>query len=490
MADASKAGLLAVSLLLAGCSLAPDYTPPVVETAPVYKEAGPWMQAKPGVIDAAGWWVAYGDPVLNGLEQRIESDNPTLAAALARYDQARGYADAARASLFPQLDLEGGISDNRESAHRPLRGANLPDYYQADTLAGEVGYELDLWGRVRNSVASGQAQVQARADDLAAIRLSLESDLATNYVALRGYDQQIALLRDTVAAYARADKLTQNRFQGGASSGIDAGRSGAQLAEAQAQLEDTIAARALTEHAIASLAGTSASSFSLAPQAQGLTVPDLPAGLPSDLLQRRPDIAAAERRVSAANSEIGVARAAFYPSITLGVQGGVQNTGLSNLFTAPNLLWSVGPNLALTLFDGGRHQAELDIARAAWRETVANYRDITLKAFQQVEDGLAQLHHLANEQAAEQRAAELAARTQRLSLNRYVEGAATYLDVVTDQTTALRTQRAAIDLNTRRLQANIHLVVALGGGWSPHHDPAQDQVAVQATPVSQDAAAR
>ena len=458
--------LFAGTLVLGGCSLAPDYHPPVVETVSNFKENGIWVSATPGKIDVAGWWSAYNDPVLDSLEQKIEKDNPTLAAAVARYDQARGYLAEARADLFPEVGVQTNITDNRQSANRPLRGANEPNFYNADTVGGQIGYELDLWGRVRNSVAANQAKAEASADDVAAIKLDLESDLATSYVALRGDDQQIALLRDTVTAYTKADELTRSRFEGGAASGIDAGRAGTQLAEAQAQLDDVTAARAVTENAIAVLVGAPASSFTIELQSTGFILPPVPVGLPSELLQRRPDVAAAERRVSAANSEIGVARAAFYPSITLGAQGGFQNTGLPGLFSAPNLFWSIGPNTVLTLLDGGLRRAQVDVTRAQWKEATADYREVALKAFREVEDNLAQLHHLGDEADAERRAAEQAARVEKLSFNRYVEGADTYLDVVTAQTTALRTRRTTIDLETRRLQANIHLVAAVGGGWS------------------------
>jgi len=467
MAERRRAACVLMAMAaLAGCSFAPAYHPPVTVTPASYKEAGPWAPAAPADLAPRGdWWTLYGDATLNRLEQRIDKDNPSLAGALGRYDEARAYLAEARSGLFPHIGLDADITDNRQSDNRPLRGANQPDLYPADTVGGEAGYELDLWGRVRNSVAAGRAEAQASADDLAALRLSLEAQLAASYIALRGFDRQAELLSATVDAYARADAMTRRRFAGGIASGIDTGRSGAQLAEAQAQLADVRNARALTEHAIASLVGVPASSFTIAPASVDLALPDVPVGLPSTLLQRRPDVAAAERRMAAANAEIGVAKAAFFPSISLGGQGGFQNTGLPGLFTAPDIFWSIGPSAVLNLFDGGRRRAQLAVARANWTQATAHYRGQVLQAFQDVEDGLSRLHHLGVEVAAEDRAVQQAGQAEALSLNRYVKGAVTYLDVVTAQATALRTRRQSLELATLRLQASVGLIRAIGGGW-------------------------
>jgi NodT family efflux transporter outer membrane factor (OMF) lipoprotein len=457
---------IALLATLAGCSFAPPYHPPAIATPVAFKEAGPWVQAKPGDLDPRGqWWTVFGDATLDSLEQRVDRDNPTLAEALGRYDEARAYLAQAHSGLFPTIGLNTDISANRQSDNRPLRGANQPNQYPADTVGVSASYELDLWGRVRNSIAAGKAEADASADDLAAIRLSLEAELASSYITLRGYDLQIQLLSATVDAYAKADDMTERRFRGGIASGVDTGRSGAQLAEAQAQLADIQAARALTEHAIASLIGTPASSFTAPLETAGLPIPALPASLPSALLQRRPDIAAAERRMAAANARIGVTKAAFFPAIALGGQAGVQNTGLPDLFSAPNLFWSVGPNLVLNLLDGGRRHAQLAVARAEWTQSTAVYRRRVLQAFQDVEDNLARLHLYGVEAEAENRAVVQAGQTEALSLNRYVKGAVNYLDVVTAQTTALRTRRQALILNTLRLQASVGLIRALGGGW-------------------------
>jgi len=473
MAERRSWAVLPVLAALAGCSFAPAYKPPVTPAPVAFKEAGPWQPAAPDSLSAAGdWWTLYGDTTLDGLEQRINKDNPTLAAALGRYDEARGFLAEARADLFPQIGASTDVTANRQSDNRPLRGAHEPDLFPADTFGGSISYELDLWGRVRNSVAAGKAETQASVDDLAAIRLSLEAQLASSYIALRGDDRQIQLLQATVEDFSKADAMTRRRFAGGIASGIETGQSGTELAEAQAQLEDTRNARALTEHAIASLVGTPASSFSIAPDPAVLTIPQIPVGLPSTLLQRRPDVAAAERRMYAANREIGVAKAAFFPSISLGGQGGFQNTGLPSLFTAPNIFWSVGPSAVLTLFDGGRHKAQVAVTRSAWEQATAAYRSQVLQAFQDVEDGLSQLHHLGDESVAEDRAVDQASQTERLSLNLYVKGAVNYLDVVTAQTTALRVRSQAITLQTERLQASVGLMKAIGGGWKAPALPA------------------
>ena len=451
---------------LAACSLAPAYRVPVTPVPVAFMEAGPWVAAQPADLTPRGaWWAPYGDATLDTLERRVDTDNPTLAAALGRYDQAAAYLGQARSGLFPTVGLNADATRNRQSDHRPLRGSNQPDLYPADTFGGSASYELDLWGRVRNSVAAGKDAVAASKDDAAAVKLGLETNLAASYVALRGYDDQLQLLSATVAAYAQADAITQRRFHGGIASGVDTSRSGTQLAEAQAQLSDVLASRALTEHAIASLIGTPASGFTIAVAKTEFAMPAIPLGLPSTLLQRRPDVAAAERRMAAANAQIGVAKAAFFPAISLGGSGGFQNTGLPGLFSAPNIFWSIGPSAVLNLFDGGRRRAQLAVAKAIWTQSTDDYRYQVLQAFREVEDDLAQLHYLGDEASSETKAGKQASQTEALALNRYVKGASTYLDVVTAQATALRVRRTSIDLKTRQLQASVRLMSALGGGW-------------------------
>lgn len=472
MSKAVIPALCALALFASGCSFAPDYDPPTAEVPAAFKEGGLWKAALPADRQADSlWWKAYGDPTLDQLEAQVDGGNPSLAAALARYDKAQAYLEQSQSYLLPDVGVNADITKNRQSDNRPLRGGGEPDIYQADTFGAQISYELDLWGRIRNNIAAGKAEAVASGDDLAALKLSLQTELAVGYVTLRGYDQQLELLRKTVETYSQADAMTQRRFAGGIATGIDVGQSGTQLAEAQAQLSDVLSARALTEHAIASLVGKPASSFSIAPRVVVIKLTDVPRLLPSDLLQRRPDIAAAERRVAAANSQIGVARAAFFPSISLTGEAGFQNTGLPGVFSAPNLIWSFGPSAMLDLFDGGARQAQVDIARSNWRQATAEYRENVLQAFQEVEDDLAQLHHFEDEARAEQRAVTQAGQVEQLSLNRYMQGADSYLDVVTAQATALRVRRTAIDLHTRLLKANIHLVQAIGGGWRERDIP-------------------
>ena len=466
LARVGFAPALCLIAALAGCTQAPAYHPPVLAAPVAFRETGPWVPAAPATPASGGdWWQALGDPVLDALEARITTDNPSLAQAVGRYDAARAALGGARANLFPTLGLGANISANRQSANRPLRGSNQPDLYGADTLGGAAGYEVDLWGRVRDSVSAARASAQASADDVAAVRLGLEAELAREYIALRGLDRERQLLARTVEAYAKADAMTQRRFTGGIADGIDTGRSGTQMADAQAQLADVENARALVEHAIASLVGTPASGFSLAPADSPLSAPSPPSVVPSTLLQRRPDIAAAERRMFAANRKIGVAKAAFFPELGLGAGGGYQSTALVGLLASPNLFWSVGPSLAVSLFDGGRRLAGVRAARAEWEQATANYRGTALSAFQQVEDALSRLHHLGDEQAAEDRAVAAATQAASLSYNRYVKGAASYLDVVTAQTAELAARRRALQMETARLQASVALVETLGGGW-------------------------
>jgi NodT family efflux transporter outer membrane factor (OMF) lipoprotein len=385
---------------------------------------------------------------------------------VARHDEAVAFLAQARSGLFPTIGAGVDVSTNRQSDNRPLRGADQPAVFGSNTVDVGISYDLDLWGRVRNEVSAGRAAAEASEADLASVRLSLQASLADAYFNLRGLDEQQQVLADTISTYERALQLTMSRHAGGIASDLDVSRAQTQLASARASAEDVRARRALYEHAIASLTGVPASSFSLTPSTGLAYLPSIPTGVPSALLQRRPDISAAERRVAEANAKIGVAKAAFFPDVSLGLDGGFQSTTLSPWIMAPNEMWSIGPSLVETLFDGGRREAVTNEARAKLAENGAKYKSTVLLAFQQVEDNLAQLHHLGDEATQENEALTDAQRTLNLSMSRYRDGVVSYLDVVTAQTTELDTQILALNVNTRRLLASVGLIEALGGGWS------------------------
>jgi NodT family efflux transporter outer membrane factor (OMF) lipoprotein len=460
---------IAVALALAGCSMAPTYVAPSLATpAPeAFKEIGPWTPAAPADEAPRGaWWSMFGDETLNALETRVETGNPTLASAVAHYDQARALANRARSSLFPEIDGAARATRNRQSDDRPLRGGAGPDYYNDDLVGGTISYEFDLWGRVRNTVAANKANAEASAADLASVRLSLEAELADDYLALRSLDAQSKLLADTAQAYRKALDLTQMLHGGGAVSGLDVGRAKTQLSSARAAMTEVGAQRALYEHAIASLVGERASTFDLPVVQAELLHARTPVSAPSLLLQRRPDVAAAERRVYAANRMIGVAKAAYFPTVTLDASGGYETAGQGvNLLGAGSSFWTLGPAAALPLFDAGRRKAVVKQAQAQYAQAAADYRAVALSAFQEVEDELALCNRLAAEAQDERAAAQSAKETEALSLVRYQDGAVDYLEVVTAQTAALEAERSLIVLEGRRLQASVDLVKALGGGW-------------------------
>lgn len=454
-------------LWLSGCNLAPDYKVPQTPAVSAFKEDDLWTKGTPqDTLPRGAWWELFDDKTLNGLEQQIETANPTLAQALARYDAAQGYLAQAQSGLYPQLNAGGHAFTNKQSANRPLRSAGQPNYYGDDVAGASFDWDLDLWGRIRNEVAAGKALAQSAYADVAAVRLSLQGQLANDYWELRGLDAQIKLLSDTVAIYDKAFKLTNYRHDQGIASGLDVGQAQTQLSSAQAQLANTQAQRALFEHAIASLVGIPASNFSITPLVIMFKVPNVPAGLPSTLLQRRPDVAAAERLVAATNAGIGVARAAFFPDISLTALAGFQNTGAGTLLTYPNSFWALGPAVTMPIFNGGLLQGELDVAKAENASAVAAYRATVLKAFQDVEDNLALLNRLSTEAQAQAQAVSAAVRTENLALSLYQNGALNFLDVVVAQTTALQAQQIDITIQTQRLKAGVGLIGAIGGGWS------------------------
>jgi len=455
-----------VPLLLCGCSLAPPLKVPDVPTGDAYKEVGTWTQAQPADrLPRDSWWSLYDAPELDDLARRLIAGNPTLAASLANYTQAIALRDQARAGLFPTLGLNAGVSRARESVNAPLIGATTPRYYDDNVLGGTVSYEPDLWGQIRNQVAAGQANAQAAAADLENARLSLLAQLVDDYVQLRSLDREGAILDDTVKAYDRAAGLTRQRHDAGIGSGLDVAQAQTQLSAARSQAAQILAQRALLEHAIAALLGVSASNFSIEPRLVDVKLPHIPAGVPATLLERRPDIAGAQRRMMAANANIGVARAAYFPSLTLGAQGGVQSIAFSNWLTAPSTFWAIGPNAVLSLFDGGLRRAQVAQARAQFDASAADYRGVVVAAFQQVEDSLASLNHYYDAAQEEKAAVAAAQRTLDLSMALYKQGASDYLTVVTSQTALLQAQLQALNLDTLQLRASVDLVRALGGGW-------------------------
>ncbi|MBT0668008.1 efflux transporter outer membrane subunit [Novosphingobium profundi] len=462
---AAGAGLMVAT---GACSMAPDYHAPETASVPAFKEVAGWSPAHPADAAARGpWWQSYGDPVLDDLEARAEAASPTLAAALARYDSARAAAREAGADLLPTASVNGSAARDRVSAGRPLstgRAVTYDDYI----VGGSLSYEVDLWGRVRNSARASAAEADASKADLASARLSLQASVADAYFRLRGLDAEARLLAQSVDAFARAYELTKTRHEGGIASGIDVNRAHTVLANAQALVAENANQRAATEHELAALTGAVASQFTLASTADtALPTPFVAAvGTPSTLLERRPDVAAAERRVFAANAEIGVARAAFFPSLTLGASGGWRTTH-GDIFSAPNTFWGLGPlSSVLTLFDGGKRKAQVRMARADYEAIAANYRQTVLTAFREVEDAIAAQRQLAAQGAAQKEAADAAGRTSEIAMSRYRDGASDYLEVVTAQTDALSAKRAYILVETQRMQASVALVRALGGTGS------------------------
>jgi NodT family efflux transporter outer membrane factor (OMF) lipoprotein len=468
-----KPQLLVVALSAAGalaaCSLAPVYVrPATTPPADSYKEAGDWKPAQPADTQPRGsWWSVYRDSELDALEVQVTSSNQNLKAAFARLEQARAQMRYVRGSYLPTITASASASRYRASVNAPQYSTVKPTTQNNLQLESDLSYEIDVFGRVRNSVAAARAGAQASAADLAVVDLSLHSELAMDYFTLRSEDAQQELLDQTVSAYTAALQLAQNLYNGGAAPLSDVAQAQAQLETARTQDEDVRLRRAQTEHAIAVLVDQQASRFHLEPRPLPLEVapPPLDPGLPSALLERRPDVAAAERRVASANASIGVARAAGFPVFSLAASLGFESTHGSTWIDAPSTLWALGPGMLLTLFDGGRRHALTDQARAAYDEQVANYRTTVTVAYGEVEDWLAALRQLERENSSES-AAVAATRTELEQANyRYKAGAATYLEVVVAQNASLAAQLSAADIQARRMNASVLLVKALGGGW-------------------------
>jgi NodT family efflux transporter outer membrane factor (OMF) lipoprotein len=427
------------------------------------------MVAQPGDQAPKGdWWSVFADPELNALEQQADEANQNLKAAFARLEQARADTRIARADLFPTLTSSATATRGRVSPNSPTYVEGSPTEGNDFVLEADLSYEVDLWGRVRNEVSAARATEQASAADLASLRLSIQAELATDYFGLRSYDTQQQLLDRTVEAYQKSLELTQQQLNGGAAALSDVAQATAQLRSAQTQAADIHLLRAQLEHAVAVLIGENPSRyvFPVQPLALSLAPPQIDPGLPSQLLQRRPDVAEAERHVAAANAQIGVARAAYFPRFMLAGQGGFNSTNAADWIGAPSLFWSLGPQISLPLFEGGRLRAQTAKAKAAYSEQVALYRNSVLTAYQDVENNLAALRQLEQEGASEAQAVEATNTALRLSIDRYNAGIVTYLEVATSQTNALQAQQAAINILTRRIDAAVLLVKALGGGWS------------------------
>jgi NodT family efflux transporter outer membrane factor (OMF) lipoprotein len=463
-------------VLLCGCSVGPKYVRPAAPLAPSFKELGNsqegdgWKVAQPEDSPLRGkWWELYEDPKLNELEEQVDSSNQTLKIAEANFRQARAAIRFSRASEAPTIGTAPGISSVRDSANQPYFPASQANNGTGDfTLPLDLSYEIDLWGRVHRTVTASREQAQASAADLETARLSLQAEVAIDYFEVRSADAQQRLLDDTANAYSEALDLTKNRFEGGAAPQSDVAQAQTQLDSTRVELTDIAVQRAQYEHALAILIGKPPAAFDLPPIPLNLEpprMPSIPVALPTQLLERRPDIAAAERRMAAANEQIGIARAAYYPTLNLAAVAGLEGSSLLNWFNWPSRFWAVGPGLSETLFDAGRRRATTESAKAGYDGAVANYRETVLTSFQQVEDNIVVLRVLQTESAQQHDTTEAAEQALRLFQNRYAGGVDTYLQVVTSQTTALASERNDIDIMRRQFEANVLLIKALGGGW-------------------------
>lgn len=458
---------------LTGCAVGPDYQRPAIGAPAQFKELQDWKEAEPRDEAPRGkWWERYGDSQLNTLVEQVEVSNQNVSAAEAQYRQAQAALGAARATYFPIVS--GNVSASRGQGASGTSGTTSSNgtvssagtaIRNTDRLALGASWEVDVWGRIGRGVESSAAAAQASAADLQAALLSAQATLVQTYLQLRFNDAQRRLLDDTVVAYERSLAITRNRYAAGVAARIDVAQAETQLKSTQAQAIDLGVQRAQLEHAIALLVGKAPADFSLPPSEMLPALPPIPVGLPSALLERRPDVAAAERRVAAANAQIGVAQAAFFPALTFSASGGYQGSSLSQLLSLPNRFWSLGPALALTLFDAGGRSALKEQAIAGYDKSVATYRQAVLTAFQDVEDSLVSLRILAEEAGVQREAAQFAAESLRLTENQYRSGTVSYLNVVTAQAAGLSAERSSIDIAGRRMLASAALLKALGGDW-------------------------
>ncbi|MDR3537497.1 MAG: efflux transporter outer membrane subunit [Acetobacteraceae bacterium] len=465
----------ALALLLAGCTVGPTYQTPSTAMTDTFKEATPadyrtagtWRPARPDdALNRGKWWEIYGDQELDSLEDQLTGANQNLKIAEARFREARAMIGYQRASEFPTISVGVNTTSLQNSNHQPYFLIPNPPPEGELQLPFDLSYEIDLWGRIRRTVSAAREEAQATAGDLATVSLSLHAELALDYIELRSADAQRRLLNDTVTDYTNALRLTQNRLAGGDAPESDVAQAQTQLDMTRVQATDIGVMRAQYEHAIATLVGEPPAAFSLSPAPLDLQPPVVPPGVPSELLQRRPDIAATERRVAEANDQIGIAQAAYYPSLNLNAVSGFEGTSGATWFGWPSLFWAVGTSMTQELFDGGRLHAQSQIARASYDAAVASYRQTTLTAFQQVEDNLAALRILGDEAQQQHEAVASADNALRIFTNRYLGGEDAYLQVITAQTAALANQRNDVDIQRRRMEACVLLVKALGGGWN------------------------
>jgi len=463
--------LVLACVAMAGCAVGPDYRKPEAAAETQYKELEGWHAATPrDALPRGSWWAIFGDPTLDELMTRVDVSNQNLRVSEARVRQARAAADQARASLFPVLNANASATRSKSPSlpNAPSFATGAVNNYSASLNAS---WELDLWGRIRRSVEAGEANWQASAADLEAARLSARATLAQDYFALRVADTTKRLLEETVQAYQRSLELTQNRYNAGVVARVDVVQAEVQLKSAQASLIDVGVDRAQLEHAIALLVGETPASFALAPADLALRVPQVPVALASEMLERRPDVAAAERSAAAANAQIGVAKAAYFPTFTLTGADGFRTTNLASLFSAPSRFWSLGAAATEALFDGGARRAATAQAVAGYDAQVATYRQTVLAAFQDVEDNLAALRILEQEATLQDEVVQSARQAVDLTTNQYRAGVVSYLNVITAQTTAYTNQRTAVNVLGRRLTAAVGLIKALGGGWSAEELP-------------------
>jgi NodT family efflux transporter outer membrane factor (OMF) lipoprotein len=460
-------------LLLAGCTVGPNYRRPTAEVPATYKEVGDWKPAQPNDQNIGGnWWDLFQDSQLNALEKQVDVSNQNLKAAQAQYTQARALVRYSRADLFPTVTADPSATRTRTSNNRPPPSSTFNGITTNDfQIPFELSYQIDVWGRVRRTVESSRDQAQASAADLATVNLSMHSQLALYYFQARLLDAEEQLLNSTVTQYEQALALIESRYAGGIASDVEVQQAKTQLETTRAQAIDVGVARAQFEHAVAVLIGKPPAEFTLPPLPLTMPPPSIPVALPSDLLERRPDIAAAERRMAAASAQIGVAKAAYYPNITLGAAGGFESSAITTLLSGPSILWSAGSSATLTVFDVGRRRAASDQAIAAYDQAVANYRQTVLTGFQQVEDNVAALRILEHEAQVQNVAVTAAQKYLELAITRYKGGVTSYLEVTTAQSAALSDEVTAVNILGHRMVDAVTLVQALGGGWNSSELP-------------------